>query len=442
MSFGNYPLHPTLSGNHPLPESVDIVIAGSGIMGAAAAFYLRQRGLSVLVCDKAGIASQQSTRAWGFVRQQARDPAEVPLMMAAIPLWESLESTLQQPLEWRQGGSLWLANTESQLQDYQNWLNVAHAHGLGTRILTPAEVRERLPALTDPGHGALFTANDGQAEPRRVAPAFALRSAEQGALFVEGCGVTGIDCAGGAVCGVQTERGYVKTRRLLVAAGASTWRLLATQGLDLPQQSVRCTVSRTSAGPQVGAQSFIGHGVGFRQRADGSFNIADEAQADIDLNLGYLRAARWYLPLLPEHHKSFRFRLNGSCLRDMKHRLTGLDAVLGERDPHVPPAPDRVSRAEATLRGALPGLANVRVVESWAGQIDVLPDGIPVLDAPTQINGLLVATGFCGHGFALGPIVGQQMAQWADEGRTDINMAAFRLGRFADGTAGKPYSLF
>lgn len=440
--MGCYPLHPALATAEPLPGQVDVVIAGSGIMGCASAYYLSRQGLSVLVCDKAGLASQQSTRAWGFVRQQARDPAEVPLMQAAIPLWQGLERELQAPLEWRQGGCLYLAETDEQVARYQDWLQVAAQHGLDTRLLSARDVAALWPSLAEPRHGGLYTASDGQAEPRRVAPAYAWRARESGVRFAEGCGVRGVDLAGGAVCGVQTERGYVKTARLLIAAGASSWRLLRPLGLDIPQQSIRCTVSRTSPGPSLGAGCFIGHGIGIRQRADGSFNLADEAQADIDLSLGYLRGAAWYLPLLREHHRSFRFRLTGGWLHDLRQRLSDDHPTLGERDPHVRPQDSRVRTAERALHQAFPALREVRVVESWAGLIDVLPDGIPVLDAPSTVPGLWVATGFCGHGFALGPLVGQQMARWIAGGTPALDLTAFRLGRFADGSAGKPYSLF
>lgn len=448
MPTGTYPLHPALAcADARLPEEVDLVIAGSGIMGCATAWELAERGLRVLVCDKAGLASQQSTRAWGFVRQQARDPAEVPLMMAAIPLWERLEQDLQLPLEWRQGGCLYLAESAQQRARHEAWLKVAAQFGLCTRVLSPAEVKALMPGIADAGLGALYTANDGQAEPRRVAPAYALRARERGAVFVEGCGVSGIDLAAGRICGVQTERGYVKTKHLLVAAGASSWRLLHSIGLELPQQAVRCTVSRTSPGPHVGAQSFIGHGIGIRQRADGSFNLADETQADIDLSLDYLRAAKWYLPHLPENRASFAFKLNGKLLHDLRQRLPGSELrangpVLGERDPQVAVNQCRVLGAQSNLAKAFPALRDVKVVESWAGLIDVLPDGIPVLDAPSEVPGLLVATGFCGHGFAMGPIVGQLMRQWLLDGQPGLDLHAFRLRRFADGTAGKPYSLF
>jgi len=98
--------------------------------------------------------------------------------------------------------------------------------------------------------------------------------------------------------------------------------------------------------------------------------------------------------------------------------------------------------AQRNLAKAFPALKEVKVVESWAGLIDVLPDGIPVLDAPSEVPGLLVATGCCGHGFAMGPIVGQLMRQWLLDGQPGLDLHAFRLQRFADGTAGKPYSLF
>lgn len=85
-----YPLHANLtSADRAFPKHADVVIAGAGIMGCAAAYYLARRGLSVVVLDKSRIAGQQSSRAWGFVRQQGRESAEVPLMMAGIPLWKN-----------------------------------------------------------------------------------------------------------------------------------------------------------------------------------------------------------------------------------------------------------------------------------------------------------------------------------------------------------------
>ncbi|WP_279635226.1 FAD-dependent oxidoreductase [Paraburkholderia lacunae] len=80
-----YPLHASFTrADQRFPRFADVVIAGAGIMGCAAAYYLARRGLSVVVHDKSRIAGQQSSRAWGFVRQRGREAAEVPLIAALL----------------------------------------------------------------------------------------------------------------------------------------------------------------------------------------------------------------------------------------------------------------------------------------------------------------------------------------------------------------------
>ncbi|AXF05510.1 hypothetical protein CUJ88_44225 (plasmid) [Paraburkholderia hospita] len=69
-----------LSGAGALSQQTDVTIVGGGLIGCATAYYLAMPGLKVLLFDKSATAGQQSLRAWGFVRQQARDEDEVPLM--------------------------------------------------------------------------------------------------------------------------------------------------------------------------------------------------------------------------------------------------------------------------------------------------------------------------------------------------------------------------
>ena len=74
----------------PLPEAVDVVVIGGGVIGVSTAWFLRQKGLSVLVCDKGRIAGEQSSRNWGWIRQQGRDAAELPIVIESINAWEGL----------------------------------------------------------------------------------------------------------------------------------------------------------------------------------------------------------------------------------------------------------------------------------------------------------------------------------------------------------------
>ena len=441
-----YPLHAAFTAaDQPFPRHADVVIAGAGIMGCAAAYYLTRRGLSVVVLDKSRIAGQQSSRAWGFVRQQGRESAEVPLMMASIPLWETLERELNFDLEWRQGGCLYVASGEEDWTSFQQWMDVARQHGLDTRTLDRKQIDTVVTGMQGAALGGLYTPSDGQAEPRRAAAAFAARAAQAGALFFEGCGVLGVERAGGAIAGVLTERGTVATSRFICAAGASSWRLLKTLGLELPQQAVRGTCMRTNPLPRVTASTFWGHGLGVRQRANGAINLADDMQVDVDMTLGHFRALKWFLPELWSQREKFSFHLNGACLRDLRDRLPGSvpqsERVLHPRDPHPQPNVGHAPRALAKLRALFPALKDAQVVESWAGLIDVLPDGIPVIDAPPQISGLTIATGFCGHGFAMGPIVGRLLAEINDGGQASLDLSAFRLQRFFDGTMQRPRSM-
>ncbi|MGF6963182.1 glycine/D-amino acid oxidase-like deaminating enzyme [Paraburkholderia sp. WC7.3g] len=441
-----YPLHSTFTcADQPFPTHADVVIAGAGIMGCAAAYYLARRGLSVAVLDKSRIAGQQSSRAWGFVRQQGREAAEVPLMMASIPLWKELERELNFDLEWRQGGCLYVATHDEDWASFRQWIDVARQYGLDTRTLDRGQIDAVVTGMQGPALGGLYTPSDGQAEPRRVAAAFAARAAEAGARFFEGCGVLGVERGGGAIAGVVTERGTIRTARFVCVAGASSWRLLRTLGLELPQQAVRGTCMRTNPLPPVTASTFWGHGLGIRQRANGAINLADDMQVDVDMTLGHLRALKWFLPELWTQREKFSFHLNGACLRDLRERLPGgvpdAERVLYPRDPHPQPNTRHAPRALKKLRALFPALRDAQVVEAWAGLIDVLPDGIPVIDAPPQVPGLTVATGFCGHGFAMGPIVGKLLAELNDGGEASLDLSAFRLQRFFDGTMKRPRSM-
>ncbi|WGS45832.1 FAD-binding oxidoreductase [Burkholderia sp. JSH-S8] len=437
-----YPLHDTLTrADAAFPAEADVVIAGAGIMGCAAAYYLGLRGLKAVVLDKSRLAGQQSTRAWGFVRQQGREAAEVPLMMAGMRIWEGLEAALGFDLEWRQGGCLYIADNETDWASFQAWLNVARDHGLDTRTLTPAQIGEHVNGLAAPALGGLFTASDGQAEPRRVAAAFAARASEAGARFFEGCGVTAIETAGGAVVGVMTECGAIRTSRVICAAGAASFRLLDGLGIRLPQQAVRGTCMRTNVLPPVSASTIWGHGLGIRQRSNGAINLADDMQVDVDLTLGHLRGLSVFWPEFWSQREKFRLHLNGAAWRDLLARIGRGPGPIEPRDPQPQPNRAHAPRALAKLKAIFPALKDAQVVEAWAGLIDVLPDGIPVIDAPGTPAGLAIATGFCGHGFAMGPIVGRLLAEWVDTGAPSLDLAAFRARRFVDGTMERPRSM-
>ncbi|MEQ8391207.1 MAG: FAD-binding oxidoreductase [Thalassospira sp.] len=425
-----------------LPSECDVVVIGGGIHGASSAYYLTKAGMKVVLLEKDTVASHQSGRAWGFVRQQGRDPVELPLMMECNRIWQGLEKELNADLEWRQGGVLFVARDDSEMSDFEHWIEETKGFGIETQVLDPKGVAKITPGITKPGVGGIYTPSDGQAEPKKAAPAIAKRARELGAVIAEGCGALSIETQGGAISSVVSERGEIKCKYVICAAGAATHKFVAKLGRRLPQQTTRGTVIRTTPVPDISAAGTLASGLAFRQRTDGSMNIADEFMTDIDLTLGRFKYAKAFAPGLFDNWATFKFHLNKRFLDDIVDRLPGSDAakqpMIGRRTNQAEPYEVRVSNAMANLQKVFPQIKKVGVVDKWAGDIDVTPDAVPVIDQFENPKHFFVATGFSGHGFAMGPVVGKVLADWITTGQPSISLAGMELSRFEDGSVRRP----
>src|SRR5258705_13715415 len=96
-----------------LPDSVDVVIIGAGVIGISTAWFLAKRGVSVLVCEKGRVAGEQSSRNWGWIRQQGRDAAELPIMIDSINTWAGLAAETGEDFGFARHGVMYLADSEA-----------------------------------------------------------------------------------------------------------------------------------------------------------------------------------------------------------------------------------------------------------------------------------------------------------------------------------------
>src|SRR5438105_754612 len=117
----------------------DVLVIGAGIVGCATAYQLARRGLSVRVLERGDIAGEQSSRAWGFVRQQGRHPAEVPLAAAAIAMWPTLARELGADVEFVRGGILMPAESEADEARLTAAARIARENGVASRIVNEAD---------------------------------------------------------------------------------------------------------------------------------------------------------------------------------------------------------------------------------------------------------------------------------------------------------------
>ena len=201
-----------------IPESVDVVVIGGGIVGVSTAGFLAKQGVSVALCEKAHIACEQSGRNWGWVRAQGRDPRELPLMLSSLDIWRTLSEEIGEDVGFTEGGCMFAARTGKALEDFSAWLDIAQQHGMSTRVVAGEELDKLVTGSTIKWKGALYTDNDGRAKPHRAAPAIARAAERAGAHVLTGCAVRGLDIEAGRVAGVVTEHGRIRCSTVLCAA--------------------------------------------------------------------------------------------------------------------------------------------------------------------------------------------------------------------------------
>ena len=420
-----------------LPKQADVVIIGAGIVGTAAAYYLAKSGKSVVLCEKGRVAGEQSSRNWGFVRQQGRDPAEIPLIIESLRIWRGLAEETGEDLGFTQAGVYYLADTQEQVAAYEDWLEHAKQYQIDTKLMTRRDIDERLPGATGRWIAALHTPSDGRAEPSLAAPALARAATRLGATIAPQCAVRGLETQAGRVSGVVTELGRVETDTVLCAAGAWSSLFCARHGITLPQLKVRSSVFRTGPAPLVTEHAIWSKDVAFRRRKDGGYTVAHGAATEAPIVPDTLRWMHKFMPAFKAERNRLRLRLDHRFYTElMTQRRWNMEGPSPFEETRVnDPMPSKAILAEASanLRRLFPVLKDVEIVETWAGLIDVTPDAVPVIAPVDKIPGFYLATGFSGHGFGIGPGAGKLAAEMVSGRPTTVDLAPFRLERFFGG---------
>jgi glycine/D-amino acid oxidase-like deaminating enzyme len=421
-----------------IPESADIVIIGGGIVGVSTAWFLAKKGVNIVLCEKGHIAGEQSGRNWGWVRQQGRDLREMPMVIESLKIWRTLADEIGEDVGYRQTGCLYAARDDDQLDGYAGWLPTAKEYGLDTRIISGKEASQYIPGTSATWKGGLYTASDGRAEPHKATPAIAHAAERNGATILTACAVRGLETEAGRVSTVVTEHGTIKTSVVLCAAGAWTSMFCRSLGISLPQIKVRGTVVRTAPGKKVLDSCLWEERIGIRRRQDGGYTVANGALLDHSITPSTFRYANKFLPALKKDIREISLSIGRDFIDEWrtpkKWRLDVESPFERTRVLNPSPNPKAVRTIRKAINEMFPSLADSEIVETWAGMIETTPDVIPVIEESDKIPGFHIATGFCGHGFGIGPGAGKAIAGMLTGADTGIDLSPFRLSRFFDGT--------
>jgi len=372
---------------------VDVTIVGGGIAGCAAAVALREAGLSVAVLEKNLCGAGASGVNFGGVRQQGRDLAELPLARRARPLWDRLNERLGEDVEFLASGHLKVARSEADMALLERHAQDAGERGLRLELLGSRAVRVDAPWLGAGVIGGSLCAEDGHANPRVVGPAFARLARRLGAAVREHSAVTAAARGGGGF-ETTTDRLEVKSRFLVNCAGAGAGHVAGWFGEEVPLSPLVPNMLVTEPLP-----FFVHRSIGV---CGGGIYLRQIARGNVILGGG-----------------------DGWC-----------DAECRRSRPLT-------ASTRAAMDGALaivPGLAHAHVIRTWTGIDGEMPDIIPVIGFSSTTPNLIHAFGFSGHGFQLGPVVGEIIAELVTQGRSRSPLAPFAIERFVGSPQPAPHA--
>jgi glycine/D-amino acid oxidase-like deaminating enzyme len=431
------PVQPVIS-DLKLPAAADVVVIGAGIAGSAAAYALAKKGLSVALLDKGVVGGEQSSRNWGWCRQQHRDLRELPLAMKSLEIWKGLNAELGMETGFRHTGLLYVTTRRDDFAQWEEWTLRAREYQMHSRILSPAEAKAMTPGSMRDWIGGVHSPTDGRGEPSLASSALAEAARKLGATIHQNCAARGLDIAAGKVSGVITEQGLIRTQAVLCAGGAWSSLFCRRHGLRLPQAGVRSTSFATTEAPQVTDGGLSMPDVTIRRRLDGGYTVGLGGRGTVDISLQGLLYARQFWPTLKKRHKGVTFAVGRSLFEGPEAFANwSFDRVSPfERQRTFDPVADPrlVQEGLTTLGEHYPALKGLKVAHAWGGLIDSTPDGIPVISAVNPVPGLYLSTGYTGHGFGIGPGAGRLAADLVAGDPPIVDPHPFRYSRMIDGT--------
>ena len=362
----------------------DAVVAGGGVIGASIAFELASAGLSVAVFDAQNPGREASWASAGMISpapESSEMASLLPISMASVRLYpeflQRVEELSGRTVGYRNDGALDLFLNGTGQKEINDILTLHRGFGLRAEALSGPEAREIEPALTGELRAAVHRPDEASVDNRLLTEATLEVARRKGAEIFPGKGAKALWIEGQACKGLQLQNGRVEARWTVIAAGCFSAQIegVAAYAPVLPAKgqmmALRC----------------------------------DSVNLKRDLWCGHMY-------LVPRHDGRI---IAGSTVEyegfDRSVTVAGMKKILG----------DAIS--------LVPVLESARIEEIWAGLRPDSPDHLPIL-GPTDLNGLLIATGHFRSGILLTPVTARLIREWVTTQKVSEDWAPFSPMRF------------
>jgi len=386
-----------------------VVVVGGGVMGVSIAWQAALRSdpveAPVVLLEKTALAAGSSGRSGAILRQFYSQREVAGMARDSLTAYAGFERRTGRRIGFQQSGVLTLVGPDDPegvaLVDRN--VRMMASIGIEVRRLDAAAIRALVPGIeVRDGSVAAYEPAGAAVDPVATVEAFAALAREQGAVTRIGSAARGLLRAGERVVGVSTDEGPIEAETVVVAAGPWTRKLLLGAGIDLPLRAVRPEQHFVEALPSRRAAPSPEFA-----RPEALLRDPEElapAAHPVLLDLEHGFYARIEAHPSPQGFPSPRTRI-GSM--DLSRDADVLDP--DELDESV--SDEFRAWARSRLEARLPGYAKRRDVGSVVGMYTLTPDSQALIGPVDGAPGLLVVSGFSGHGFKLAPSIGEGVAQ-------------------------------